>query len=181
MTTRTALLRREGDTRDGRRYLMRPANERDAAALVALQDAVAAEGGLIAAAPGARSVVEEMVSHDALLAGGGLSIVVEVDGTLAGHLEVRRGTEPHSAHRGELAIIVGNEYRGQGLGRILMETAIEWSRAVGLVMLSLAVFSSNARAISLYRAVGFAGSGTAPTRIRTHDGERDLLLMNLTL
>lgn len=181
MTTRTALLRREGDTRDGRRFLLRPAHERDAAGVVALQDSVAAEGGLIAAAPGSRSVVEEVVSHDALLAGGGLSIVVEVEGALAGHLEVRRGTDSHTAHRGELAIIVGNEYRGQGLGRLLMETAVEWSRAVGLATLSLAVFSTNARAISLYRAVGFVSAGSGPTRIRTHDGERDLLLMNLTL
>ncbi|MBV9099852.1 MAG: GNAT family N-acetyltransferase [Candidatus Dormibacteraeota bacterium] len=179
--SRAALLRREGPTHDGRRYLLRPAGDGDAEALIALQDGVAAEGGLIAAAPGMRSALEESVSLGVLLAGGGLSIVVEVEGVLAGHLEVRRGSETHTQHRGELAIIVGNEHRGQGLGRVLMNTAIEWARAVGLETLSLGVFATNTRAIRLYREVGFVSGGHGPTRIRTHDGDHDLLLMNLTL
>src|SRR5207245_10963941 len=51
VTRQPALLRREGTTLDGRPYLIRPTQPGEAAAIVALQDAVAAEDEYIAALP----------------------------------------------------------------------------------------------------------------------------------
>lgn len=181
MSVRSALLRRQGTTRDGRELLLRPARETDAPALVALLDAVAAEREFIAAVPGERSVAEEQLALAALLSQGGLSIVVEVEATIAGHLAIHRGVTPDEAHSGDVAIIVANQYRGAGVGRLLMETAIDWGRAVGLSRLHLGVFSSNDRAIALYRSLGFVDDGVRSAHVRLPDGERDLLLMSLRL
>ena len=181
MSVRSALLRRQGTTRDGRELLLRPTRESDAAALVALLDAVAEEREFIAAVPGERSAAEEQLALTALLSEGGLSIVVEVEANIAGHLVVHRGVAPHEAHSGDIAIIVANQYRGAGVGRLLMETAIDWGRAVGLSRLHLGVFSSNHRAISLYRSVGFVEDGVRSAHVKLPDGQRDLLLMSLRL
>ena len=181
MSVRSALLRRQGSTRDGRELLLRPTRETDAPALVALLDAVAAEREFIAAVPGERSVAEEQLALAALLSEGGLSIVVEVETEIAGHLAVHRGVAPNEAHSGDVAIIVANQYRGRGVGRLLMETAIDWGRAVGLSRLHLGVFTSNERAISLYRAVGFVEDGVRSAHVKLPDGPRDLLLMSLRL
>jgi RimJ/RimL family protein N-acetyltransferase len=63
----------------------------------------------------------------------------------------------------------------------LMEMAIAWGRAVGLAKLSLQVFPDNARAIALYRSLGFADEGLARGEVRMPSGDRDLLLMALAL
>jgi RimJ/RimL family protein N-acetyltransferase len=181
VATRRALLRREGVTRDGRPFLIRPAASDDAPALVALRDAVAAEGDLIAATPGERSVVEEELSLTTLVREGGLPLTLVVDGEIAGQLLVSRRNERFHSHVGEVAIIVSNVYRGQGLGRALMETAIDWGRAVGVAKLSLSVFTTNHRAIALYRSLGFEEEGVRRAQVLLADGSRDVMLMALHL
>jgi ribosomal protein S18 acetylase RimI-like enzyme len=46
-------------------------------------------------------------------------------------------------------------YRGMGVGTALTTRGIEWTRSVGARKLTLAVFSTNERAIGLYRKMGF--------------------------
>ena len=178
---RLALLRREGTTADGRSFLIRPAAAGDAPALVGLRDEVAAEGGLIAAVPGERSVLEEELSLSTLVAEGGLPLTLVIDGEVAGQLLVSRRQERYYAHVGEVAIIVSNKWRGQGLGKRLMETAVDWARAVGLTKLSLAVFTGNERAIRLYRSIGFEEEGTRRAHVLLADGPHDILVMALHL
>jgi ribosomal protein S18 acetylase RimI-like enzyme len=181
MTARAALLRRELQTKDGRRCLVRPAGTGDAAALVGLRDAVAAEPGLISTLPGEVSVTEQALLIDASLAEGDLMLVAEVDGDVAAELVVRRRPGRYERHVGEVAIVVSNMARGVGAGRALMETAVEWARAVGLAKLELSVFSGNQRAIALYRRIGFSDEGLRRAAVRMPDGEHDLLLMALPL
>ena len=181
MAGRVALLRREGTTGDGHAYLIRPAAAGDAPALIGLRDEVAAEGGLIAATPGERSALEEELSLSTLVREGGLPLTLVVDGEIAGQLLVSRRPERYHAHIGELAIIVSSSCRGLGLGRRLIETAVDWARAVGLSKLSLAVFTSNARAIGLYRSLGFEEEGTRRAHVMLADGPHDVLVMALHL
>jgi ribosomal protein S18 acetylase RimI-like enzyme len=165
----------------GARYEVRPTREEDAAGIVRLRDSVAAEGPFIAALPGERSVLEEGLAVAALVAEGGLSLTLDIDGEVAGHLMVRRRRGPHHGHTGEIAIIVHNRYRRAGFGRALMQEAIEWARAVELSKLSLGVFPSNAPARALYRSLGFVEEGVVRAEVRMPDGDHDLVLMGLLL
>jgi RimJ/RimL family protein N-acetyltransferase len=180
MRQRAALLRREG-TVSGKRYLVRPSQSGDARALAELRDSVAAEGEFIAAVPGEHSALEEELAMTALISEGGLSLTLEVDGAINGHLMVRRRRGPRYSHGGEIAIIVHNTQRAFGFGRMMMQVAIEWAGAVGITKLSLGVFPGNARAIGLYRSLGFVEEGVARAEVRMPDGQRDLLLMGLLL
>jgi len=181
MIPATPLLRRTGRTRAGREFVIRPAGADDAAGLVALRDAVAAEGIWVAAEPGERTVLEESLALAGLVSHGGLALVAEVEGRLAAQLAVHRRQGRYEGHRGDLSITVARDDREQGLGRALVETAVDWSRAVRLGKLTLGVFPENLRAIALYRSVGFVEEGTLRRHLRVGAEERDLLLMGLLL
>jgi ribosomal protein S18 acetylase RimI-like enzyme len=181
MTVAGAVLRREGVTRDGRPFVIRPSGDGDAPELAALIDAVAAEGEFIVAVPGEPETLEQSARLVTIALEGGLSLSLEVDGLVAGNLMVHRRAGRHFSHVAEIAIVVSNEQRRAGFGRMLMEMAIAWSQAVGLAKLSLQVFPDNARAIALYRSLGFADEGLARGDARMPSGDRDLLLMGLTL
>ena len=181
MTAIRPVLHREGVTANGRQYVIRPSQEGDAPGLAALMDAVAAEGELIAAVPGEPDTIEQSTRLVSIVLEGGLTLTLEVDGAPAGHVMVQRRAGRHYAHVGEIAILVGNAQRGLGLGRILMDMAISWGRAVGLAKISLRVFPDNAPAIALYRSLGFEEEGLALGEVRMPGGDRDVLLMGLAL
>ena len=96
-----------------------------------------------------------------------------VDGASAGFTIARTGGEivglvcMREAGTGEVAflesrrygliryVFVRREMRRQGIGRRLMELAIEWSRKRGLDDIELTVWHGNACAMELYRSLGF--------------------------
>jgi RimJ/RimL family protein N-acetyltransferase len=181
MTPATPLLRRTGRTRSGLGFTIRPASSDDVTELVALRDSVAAEGLWVAAEPGERSTLEESLALAGMLTQGGLALVVEVEGRLAGQLAVHRRQGRYELHTGELSITVDRDHRDQGLGRALLETAVDWARAVRLRKLSLGVFPENLRARALYRSVGFVEEGVLRRHLRFRGRDRDLALMGLLL
>lgn len=181
MTVVGPVLRREGTTRAGRPFVIRPSRDTDAPELAALIDAVAAEGEFLVAVPGEPDTIEQSARLVSIVMEGGVSLSLEVDGAMAGNLMIHRRAGRHYAHVAEIAIVVSNAHRREGLGRLLMEMGIAWSRAVGIAKLSLQVFPDNAGAIALYRSLGFIDEGVARGEVRMPSGERDLLLMALAL
>jgi len=181
MTVTETLLRREGVTGNGRPYVIRPSRDGDAPGLASLIDTVAAEGEFIVAVPGEQETIEQSARLVSIVLEGGLALTLEIDGVVAGNVLVHRRAGGHYAHVAEIAIIVGNGWRGAGFGRSLLEMAIAWSRTVGIAKLSLQVFTDNARAIALYRSLGFLDEGVARGEVRMPSGDRDLLLMALPL
>jgi len=179
--TNAPLLLRQGVARDGRAFSVRPTRADDAAALVILRDGVAAEGLWVAAVPGERSALEESLALASLLTAGGLALTLEVEGAVAGQLSVARRRGPYEGHVGDLSMALGRDHRGQGLGRVMLQTAVQWSRAVGLAKLCLAVFAGNARARALYGDVGFEEEGLQRSQVQVGDRREDLVLMGLLL
>ncbi len=110
-----------------------------------------------------------------------LFLVAFLDKQLVGLLTLDGGRLRRLKHVARLEILVGDEARGQGVGRALMELCIEWSRANReLLKLSLAVFADNTRAVRLYRSLGFVDEGRRAAEYRECDGLlRDDLLLAL--
>jgi ribosomal protein S18 acetylase RimI-like enzyme len=79
------------------------------------------------------------------------------EGTPAGFVWVAKN---HNDFTGQLEASLLNQYvaepyRGQGLGRRLMETAEEWARQQGLPRISLSVGAHNTLAQRLYKTLGY--------------------------
>jgi ribosomal-protein-alanine N-acetyltransferase len=83
---------------------------------------------------------------------------------------------------GEIGMLVDHGWRGRGVGRALLRTAIGLAREQGLHKLSLEVFARNAPAIALYRGCGFVEEGRRTGQYRRASGELwDSVIMGLAL
>lgn len=89
------------------------------------------------------------------------TLVAEVSGRLAGYLTLTHPTSlPENAHVWMIhGFRVAPEFRGQGLGRALLDEAGRTVRARGGRKLSLRVLASNRRARAVYAAAGFVVEG----------------------
>ena len=74
------------------------------------------------------------------------------------------------AHTGTFGMMVLNEYRGLGIGKILLEKIITWAEHNPYIeKISLGVFSTNERAIALYKKMGFVEEGRKINEIKLND------------
>jgi ribosomal protein S18 acetylase RimI-like enzyme len=105
------------------------------------------------------------------------------DTELVGMVRFTRIEGRKDRHKAQVAsLYVAPEWRGQGIGRALVEEIIARARRLeGLEQLRLDVVTANTAAVALYRSLGFEVYGTDPHALK--DGERywDEYLMLLDL
>src|SRR5690349_22185356 len=79
-----------------------------------------------------------------------LLLVAEDAGTIVGELTLRC-ISPRRAlqHVASLGMSVHSGHRRRGIGRALLEHAIEWAKGIGITRIELYVFADNAPAIAL--------------------------------
>jgi ribosomal protein S18 acetylase RimI-like enzyme len=84
-------------------------------------------------------------------------------------------TEPATAHLYQ--VWTAPEHRGQGAGRRLVETSIDWARTNGVTSVLLSVTCGDTAAARLYRRLGFMPVGE-PRPLRPDSGlmEQEMLL-----
>ena len=63
-------------------------------------------------------------------------------------------------------VIIGNEYRGKGLGRRLVEHVLAWAKADGMTRITLLADRDNKTALDFYRKLGFEHSQMVVLRRR---------------
>jgi ribosomal protein S18 acetylase RimI-like enzyme len=102
------------------------------------------------------------------------------DGTPAGFVWVAR---THNDFTGRLEASLLNQYvaepyRGQGLGRRLMDTAEEWARQQGLPRISLSVGAHNTIGQRLYESLGYQVETLRMTKRLTPQEDEPLLADN---
>ncbi len=107
-------------------------------------------------------------------------VAVGDDERVVGQVDLRGDGLRAGLHRCELGIGVERPYRGQGLGRRLMETAIDFARgAESLDWVDLRVFAHNTAGRALYLDLGFVELGTAADRFRVGGQTIDDVIMTL--
>ncbi|ATG73854.1 N-acetyltransferase family protein [Zobellella denitrificans] len=109
---------------------------------------------------------------------GHYTLVAEQEGRVVGHLTLFLRQKPRERHGAMLAIAVHPDSQGRGVGRRLMQAAIEQAdHWLNLVRLELEVQADNAPAQALYRSLGFEQEGLK--RLATFKAGRyhDLVLM----
>ena len=154
----------------------RPAVAADADAVEGVWAAVAAEGEWIGTElplhPAWRDrLLVAVAAEDAAW------FVVEQDGPVVGGVFVQ--AERGVAHLG-MAIVDG--HRGAGLGRALLDAAVDWARDRGCHKVTLEVWPHNTRARLLYQRAGFADEGHLRRHYRRKSGALwDAVVMSLIL
>lgn len=158
---------------------VRRAGPTDAAQLVALAEQVAREeGGWILTTDGWRSVGEERRFLRAARRHPDVAVfVAEVDGDVVARLSVARDPHPSSAHVADLGVMVAASHRQLGIGTRLLEGAVEWARATGILKLELHVFPWNEPALRLYESFGFEREGYRKDHYERDGDYVDAILM----
>ena len=105
------------------------------------------------------------------------------NGHLVGMVRLFRHDGVKVSHKADIiSLYVAPEVRGRGVGRMLMEAAIERARATpGVEQLLLAVNATNTPARNLYLTLGFEPFGREPLALKIGDRYYDEELMALFL
>lgn len=113
--------------------------------------------------------------------GNAVGLVAESDRVLVGYCYVGR-KRPHTAvsHRGGVYISVKKEFRGKGVGTMLLKEMIQKCRGK-FEILELEVFAENQPAIHLYKKFGFKSYGLRPNSVKRAGKYFDEELMYLKL
>jgi RimJ/RimL family protein N-acetyltransferase len=112
---------------------------------------------------------------------GMVQYVAAADSCIVGWCDILPNTWEGFRHTGRLGMGIAPEFRGQRIGRRLMDATIEGARDAGLTRIELEVFSSNTHAIRLYETYGFEHEGLH-RRGRIIDGRvEDVIMMGLLL
>ncbi len=167
--------------RDGRTATIRHATEDDAAALQENINLIGAEIDFILTEGVGDDVEHEREWLHHFDGTTSVLFVSIVDGNLVGQADVHPGRPPKEGHVGTLGIAIREGYRNLGLGRTLMERCLEWMRDRQFKKACLQVFSTNARAIALYKKLGFVVEGVRPRQYRIRGEWVDDVLMGMWL
>jgi RimJ/RimL family protein N-acetyltransferase len=107
---------------------------------------------------------------------------IALDGErVVGWCDVLRGVRETTRHVGTLGMGVIASHRGNGLGQRLITETIAAARQGGFSRIQLGVFATNARAVALYRKVGFIEEGVRRRAVRIGDTLHDEILMAVLL
>lgn len=98
---------------------------------------------------------------------GQVSLIARVGGDIVGHLTCDNPDRRRLAHTGTIFMAVAKEWRGNGIGSMLMMAAVEWAESNPVLQrLALAVIDENQHALALYRKLGFNEEGRCLRAIR---------------
>ena len=90
---------------------------------------------------------------------------------VVGHLGLEMFTRPRRRHVGQIGMAVRDDWQSKGIGRALMEAALDLAdKWLGLTRVELTVYSDNAAGVALYEKFGFEIEG-AHRRYALRNGE----------
>jgi ribosomal protein S18 acetylase RimI-like enzyme len=81
------------------------------------------------------------------------------DGRVVGWCDICRYDKAVMMHTGVVGIRILKAFRGRGIGKQLLEKAIEAAKQAGLTRIELVVREDNSSAIALYQKLGFEREG----------------------
>lgn len=159
--------------------VVRRATPGDAAALVELGRAVSSEpeGWLITDRDWRDQADERRYLRAVRRSPHAAVFVAETPAGVVGRLSLARDSHPASRHVADVGLMVAAGYRRRGIGRALLEQAVEWAKETGIEKLELHVFPYNEPAIRLYEEFGFEREGLRRAHYRRAGELVDAVLM----
>lgn len=109
-------------------------------------------------------------------------LVAEVDNQVVGWIVFRSQERKRMHHTGSFAIMLQKNYRNQGIGKLLIHELLSWAEQHPVIeKVSLGTFSTNTRAIELYKKLGFVEEGRKVREFKFSDNEYvdDVLMYKL--
>jgi putative acetyltransferase len=98
-------------------------------------------------------------------------LVAVVDEEVVGSISLHAATRPRLRHKGEIGMMVRDDWQGKGVGSAMMQAVIDLAdKWLNLTRIELTVYTDNEPAVALYRKFGFEVEGTL-RKFAFRDGE----------
>jgi RimJ/RimL family protein N-acetyltransferase len=151
--------------KNGQTVLIRHAQPEDAEESLAYVQLVSGESDNLTMGPGEHNqTLEQQIAfiERCSQVNNQVFFVARIDGEIAGMINFGGGSRPRNQHVGEFGLTVQNKYQGLGLGKLLLQSLIDWAYATEGVIrkINLLVRTDNAPAIALYEKLGFRHEAT---------------------
>lgn len=99
-------------------------------------------------------------------------IIAETSEEVIGWIVFESPNRKRLSHTGSFETMIHRDYRGIGIGKMLIRELLAWAETNSLIKkVSLGVLSSNKRALSLYKSMGFVEEGRKNKEIKISENE----------
>ena len=171
--------------KNARVLVIRESATADAQAVLDYLEVVCAETDFLSFGPGEFELTvpeEEAFIRQYRESDNQLFILALLDDAIVGALNFTASLRPRVRHTGEFAMSVAKEHWGLGIGSLMLDTLVNWSRASEIVKkINLRVRTDNRRAIRLYERKGFVKEGTIRKELLLNGKYHDHHWMGLEL
>ena len=107
-----------------------------------------------------------------------LPLVAEVGGNIVGDATLHRRTFGWTSHVGKVRLVIDKDYRGKGLGTVLIDELIDIAKKAGLEQLVAELMSNQTGALSAFKRLGFEKEAVFFNYVKDQVGEeRNLVVM----
>jgi ribosomal protein S18 acetylase RimI-like enzyme len=107
-----------------------------------------------------------------------LPLVAEVGGNIVGDATLHRRKFGWTSHVGKVRLLVDKDYRGKGLGTLMIEELIGVAKKAGLELLVAEIMGNQAAALSAFKRLGFQKEAVFYNYVKDQAGEeRHLVVM----
>ena len=106
-----------------------------------------------------------------------LPLVAEVGGNIVGDATLHRRTFGWTSHVGKVRLVIDKDYRGKGLGTILIEELIDIAKKAGLEQLVAELMSNQTGALSAFKGLGFEKEAVFFNYVKDQMGEEHNLVV----
>ena len=108
--------------------------------------------------------------------------VAEIEGKVVGWIVFKSQERKRMHHTGSFAIMLQKDCRNKGIGKLLIHELLRWAEEHPIIeKVSLGTFSTNTRAIELYKKLGFVEEGRKVKEFKFSENEYvdDVLMYKL--
>lgn len=122
--------------------------------------------------------VEAYISRHAT--GDNAVFLAEIDAHIVGSIALTRFGRSQLDHAAGLGLNVAAAFRGQGIGRALLQHALQWAKQSSTIeRIELDVIENNSSAIHLYEHFGFQREGTKRHAVKKPERYFDMHIYGL--
>lgn len=97
-------------------------------------------------------------------------LIAEIEDEIVGTCSLNGYSRKRFSHSAEIAIAIRKKYWGNGIGKQMMEQAINWGKENNIERITLEVDIKNIRAINMYINLGFNIEGKLENNTKLADG-----------
>jgi RimJ/RimL family protein N-acetyltransferase len=150
-------------TKNNKEIIIRAAIKEDAGSTISIKKSSIDEviNELLCPEEFTRTVVDEEKWIDSHLDNPNhIAIVAVFENQIIGLIDFSNGPRKRIAHTGQFGMSVSKNFRGQGIGTLLLQALIEWATAHDQIeKINLSVHATNLAAQGLYKKLGFVIEG----------------------